>query len=296
MGRFNEDLQAITADGPAPPSYSEVAQGLDGQAQASGEIDVPTSIDPTTSAYRRFPAITGAFYQWKMSGTFHLGESPDQRLYAVSTHLGWGSKGRAGVVLHNGTTSKDPMLAAAGEEPGWNDFSLNSVIMLPPLPGSPHENCTEIMRTGVSGKVVHFRFSIEVGHGKELRREDFVWQTCKGEEAKKLVGGPWECGFKLTRVDNQVEGGSGAASKEAHGQTTEGQEILAMFAWNRGWSITNPFRIQFVGSGGRAVMGDRWELMVIITGLRLWWLKHQGRISPSVVVAGEAGVVPGATG
>ena len=296
MGKVDEDLQAIAPDSPAPPPYSEAAQGSYGQAQASEGEDSPTSIDSTMSAYRPFPLITGAYYQWKMSATFHLGESADQRLYAVSTHIGWGRKGRPGIILHNGSTNKDPMLAAAGEEPGWNDFSPNSVMMLPPLPGSPQERCTELMRAGVSEKIVHFRFSIEVGHGKKLQREDFVWQTCKGEEAKKLVDEPWECGFKLMRLPDRAAGRSGEGSKEAPSLPGEGQEILAVFAWNRGWSLTNPFRIQFVGSGRRAVMGERWELMVVITALRLWWLKRQGRVSPNVVVSGEAGIVPGATG
>lgn len=290
MGNPDEDLQAIPTDGPPPP-YSEVAEGSNAQARAPQGSDVPAPADSATSAYRPFPAVTGAYYQWKMSATFHLGPSADQRLYAVSTHMGWAGKGRPGIVLHNGPTNKDPMLAAAGEEAVWNDSSPNSVIILPPLPGSPQEMCTETMRAGVSGKDVNFRFSIEVVREREVWREEFVWETCKGEEAKRLVDSPWECGFKLTRPAGQAGGSSAAGSKEAHGE----QEILAIFAWNRSWSITNPFRIQFVGDRRKDAMGERWELMVVITGLRLWWLKRQGRVSASVVASGGAGIVPGAT-
>lgn len=295
MGKADEDLQAVATDGPAPPPYSEATRGSSGQAPAAGD-GAPAPIESTTSAYRPFPPVTGAYYQWKMSATFHLGESADQRLYAVSTHIGWAKNRRPGIVLHNGTSDKDPVLAVAGEEHGWNDFSPNSVITLPPLPGSPQERCTEIMGAGTSGKTVYFRFSIEVGHGKELRREEFVWQACKGEEAKKLVDAPWECGFKLTRLSDQAGPSNGESHKEVPGVTGDGQEVLAIFAWNRGWSITNPFRVQFVGSGRGAVMGERWELMVVITGLRLWWLKRQGRVSERVVASREAGAVPGATG
>lgn len=120
MGKANADFQAITADDAPPPPYSEAAPEPHEQAQASGENDVPISIGSTTSPYRPFPLVTGAYYQWKMSATFHLGESADQRLFAVSTHTGWGRKSRPGIILHNGLTDKDPMLAAAGEQPGWN--------------------------------------------------------------------------------------------------------------------------------------------------------------------------------
>ncbi|KAL2107792.1 hypothetical protein VUR80DRAFT_4749 [Thermomyces stellatus] len=168
--------------------------------------------------------------------------------------------------------------------------------MLPPLPGSSQGICTEIMRARADGKIVNFRFSAEVGHGKELRRKEFVWQTCKGEEMKRLVDAPWECGFKLVRPSDPGGANSGAGSQRPPGVLGAGREVLAVFAWNRSWSIMNPFRIQFVGSDIRAVTGERWELMVIITSLRLWWLKRQGRTSPHVVVSGEGVMVPGPTG
>lgn len=269
MGKADEALQATPAEDPAPPPYSEATQGSSGQA---GPSEGPAPPHAATSVYRPFPQITSAYYQWKMTLTFHLGESADQRLYAVSTYPGWSSKENPGIILHNGPTKEDPMLATAGEHPGWNVFSPNSMITLPPLAGdSSQERRTEAMRASVSGKAVHFRFSIEVGDGEGgagLRREEFVWQTCKGEEAKGLVEAPWQCGFKLTRASDQQSGGgsSGGGTKEA--AAGEGQEVLAIFAWNRGWSITNPFRVQFVAP--RGVMGERWELMVIITGLRLW--------------------------
>lgn len=295
MGKADADFQATTADGLAPPPYTEAAQGSHEQAETLRGDEAPTPVDPMTSPYRPFPPIMGAFYQWKFTRTFHLGESADQRLYAASTHAGWGRKSWGpGIILYNGATETDPRLATVGEEPRSNYFSLNSIITLPPLPGSPQETCTEIMRASTNQKMVNFQFSIEVGHGKELRREEFAWQTvAKGEEAKKLADAPFEGAFKLIRLSDQAGGSGGTGSKEAPG---EGQEALAVFAWNRSLSITNPFRIQFMGSDRPAVMGERWAMMVVITGLRLWWLRHQGRVSPTVVASGEAGMVPGAVG
>lgn len=300
MGKTDADFQATTtattADGPPPPPYTEAPDGSHEQAETLRGLEAQTPAGPMTSPYWPFPSIMGAYYQWKMTGTFHLGESPDQRLYAVSVHTGWSLNGRGGpgVVLHNGPTNKDPRLATAGEESRWHNFSLNSIITLPSLPGSPQETCTEIMRAGTDQKTVKFQFSIEVGHGKELRREEFVWQTVsKGEEAKKLADAPFEAGFKLIRASDRTGGSGGTASKEAEGDL---QEVLAVFAWNRSLSITKPFRIQFTGDHRTAVMGERWALMVVITGLRLWGLKHQGRVNPRAVASVEAGTVNGAVG
>ena len=284
MGKIDSDIQATAADGPAPPPYTEAAQGSHEHAEAQ------TRASPTTTPYAPFPPIMSAHYQWKLTKTFHLGESADKRLYAASTHTGWGSTGQ-GIILYNGPTDKDPKLAAVGEESKGNQTSPNSVITLPPLPGSPEKRCTEIMRASADGDTVNLRFSIEVGHAKEeLRREGFAWQTVsKGDEAKKLADAPFDVVFKLLRVSGQAGGGGGSGSKEA-------QEVLAVFGWNHGLSMTTPFRIQFIGDGRAAEMGERWAMMVIITGLRLWWLKSQHRISPKALASGEVGIVPGAVG
>ncbi|MBE3041603.1 hypothetical protein IMZ48_03290, partial [Candidatus Bathyarchaeota archaeon] len=143
----------------------------------------------------------------------------------------------------------------------------------------------------VDGKTVNFHFSIEVGHAKEqLRREEFAWQTvAKGDEAKKLADAPFDVVFKVLRLSEKAGRGGGEGSKDA-------QEVLAVFGWNHGLSMTTPFRIQFIGDGRAAEMGDRWSMMVIITGLRLWWLKSQHRISPKALASGEVGIVPGAVG
>ncbi|MBE3041499.1 hypothetical protein IMZ48_02740, partial [Candidatus Bathyarchaeota archaeon] len=137
MGKADSDFQATAADGPAPPPYTEAGQGSHEYAVTPRGDEAPqTPVNPTTTPYAPFPPIMSAHYQWKLTKTFHLGESADKRLYAASTHTGWGSTGQ-GIILYNGPTDKDPKLAAVGEENKWTQTSPNSVITLPPLPGSP---------------------------------------------------------------------------------------------------------------------------------------------------------------
>ncbi|KAH9999745.1 hypothetical protein F4779DRAFT_604991 [Xylariaceae sp. FL0662B] len=278
----NAGFQVTTDDGPPPPSYTETLQTPTPNTQTPpAYVQMPTN--SMISPYRSFPSLITAYYQWKITREFHLGEDNNRRLYCVSTHAGltdWGP-GKPGIILHNGPTGKHPMLAAAGEEPNWNSFALNSVITLPSLSRAPGQTSTEVMRASTTQNTVRFQFSVEVGHGTYLRREDFEWRKSKGDDDKGLVEPPWTCGFKLMRLSHPEKDGS--------------EEVLAVFAWNHGLSLT-PFRIQFRKGGLADVLGERFALMVIITALRLWGLKHQGRTSSSTVASGEAGIVPGATG
>ncbi|KAI1465990.1 uncharacterized protein F4812DRAFT_91938 [Daldinia caldariorum] len=286
----------------APPPYSEAVQGSHREASRSTNGDRHTSTNATRiSPYRPFPPILSAHYQWKMiTPVFHLGDPTDKRLFAVKVHTGYGGygPGRPGVVLHNGPTDKYPMLAAAGDEHYANSYSLNGIITLPSLSGgtTADGNCTEILRAATSPDAVVFRFSIEVGPGQDLWREDFEWRKSKGcEEDKGLVGAPWKCGFKLFRLsprsgkDLDPDPANGTLQKSA----PKNQELVAVFAWSSNLNLMDPFKIEFRGSGRTGVLGERFALMTVITGLRLWGLKAQRRTSESKIAAGEARCVPG---
>ncbi|KAI2638973.1 hypothetical protein GGS26DRAFT_543466 [Hypomontagnella submonticulosa] len=281
-----------------PPSYTEAVRDTQRDSPAP-----PPDYDPhapkrtTISPYQPFPQLLEAHYQWTSASVFHLGDSANKRLFAVSVHTGLGGKGpgRPGMILHNGPTDKDPMLAASSDEGKASTYSPNSIITLPALSnGASGGYCTEIMRAARSLDTAVFRFSIEVEQ-KELRREDFEWRKSKGDEVKDFVEPPWKCGFKLVRLStqqNSTSNGSAASQRV----TSADQEVVAVFVWSSTWSVMAPFRVQFRGSGRDGSLGERFTLMTAITSLRLWWLKLQGRTSESTIAAGEVGLVPGATG
>ncbi|KAI1380901.1 hypothetical protein F4677DRAFT_405059 [Hypoxylon crocopeplum] len=296
MGKL-EDTELKTAeDGDlAPPPYTEVAQEphrADSTPDHNSHIPMTTEVSP----YRPFPSVLHAHYQWKITMVFHLGEPANKRLFAVSTHTELNGKGpgKPGIVLHNGPTDKYPMLAAAGREPNADFLSLNSIIILPSLSGgTTGKNCTEIMRAGTSSDQAVFRFSIEVGQSKDLRRENFEWRKCKGDEVKSLVDPPWSCGFKLVRLPYHPGDNANSEDGTSSNVTDQNQEVIAIFAWNPNWSMMHPFKIEFRGSGQTGAMGERFSLMVVITGLRLWYLKHQGKASRNTIRHQELGIMPG---
>lgn len=269
-----------------PPAYTD--GGSTSQSPNSqGPPSYPSDIKPSLKANQRFPPSFNAYYQWKFTKTFHLGLTKDQPLYAVRTHTGW--SGTPGIVLHNGPSDKDPPLAAAGNESRW---SKHSVVILPPLPGSDAESSTEFMRTNVSWKTVTYPFTIEVGDENNLRRENFEWRQSRGEEIKELD--KHSRGWKLVRLGSNASGPGGERGERALGATSDGKEVVAVWTWHSGWSLTKSFKFQFLGSGLTGELGDRWAVMAVVTALRTWYLYHEGVSNGSASAAATAGAAAGA--
>ncbi|KAI1207112.1 uncharacterized protein F4807DRAFT_435623 [Annulohypoxylon truncatum] len=291
MGNLEHPKSQIAENGDlAPPPYSEVVPEYHSRSATQPGGIPNVSSNTVLTLYRPLPSILDAHYQWRISTIFHLGSITDKRLFAVAVHTGLSGKGpgRPGVILHNGPTDKDPMLAAAGDENG-NISSLNSIITLArPSGGASNENYTEIMHAATSSGTATFRFSTETGHKQGVRREDFEWRKSKGDQDKNLVDSPWKCGFKLLRLSNRSGKDANLGDGASQGSTSGGPEVVAIFAWNSNWSVMNPFRIEFRESGQTGELGEKFAVIAIITGLRLWTLKHQGRTSENTIASREA--------
>ncbi|OTB16650.1 hypothetical protein K445DRAFT_21604 [Daldinia sp. EC12] len=302
MGNPEKSASQISRhESSSPPPYAEAVQESHYETSISPGGAPHTSTNTGISPYRPFPPVLSAHYQWKMiTPVFHLGDTTDKRLFAVKVHTGFSGygPGRPGVVLHNGPTDKHPMLAAAGDEYYASSLSLNGIITLPSLSdGTAERTCTEILRAATSLDTVVFRFSIEVGpNNNELWREDFEWRKSKGNEDKDLVDAPWKCGFKLFRLSPQTGKGSNTPNETLQKIATKDQELVAVFAWSNTLHLMDPFKIEFRGNGKTGALGERFALMTVITGLRLWGLRAQRRTSESKVAAGEAREVPGTAG
>lgn len=301
---YTEDASAVPPqETQAPPDY-----GHQGSTEPSDQAS--TRMAATASPYRPFPSVMNAYYQWNLAGLktfFVCGASRDERLYAVEVHTGYSGKGplgmRPGLELHNGTSTKDPILAAAGDKSQfaaqYGAFSPDNVILLPALLSgtNPQQMDTETMSARTIGDDgVAFFFTVEVGDGEKMRREKFEWRKIKkGDEEEAKEGG-----FKLLRLSstgqqtaNQLSGGSGSSnskeedpssssSSSSHAADHGGGEV-ALFAWTKTWSnLDHPFTLQLLAS-----LGERWTIMVVITALRLWELNVQGKTKRGFVARAE---------
>ncbi|KAI1771116.1 hypothetical protein F4818DRAFT_213379 [Hypoxylon cercidicola] len=257
-----------------------------------GDDDESTNIARTASPYRPIPSSMNVFYSWMAMKTLHVcGASKDERLYVVDVHTGYSGRKplgtRPGLILHNGTSTKDPILAAICDESQmaarFYTFNLNSVILLPPLSSGgagSKKLVTEMMRARTFGDHgFAFRFSVEVNRGDSLCREQFEWRSMKkGENAEAKDGG-----FKLVQVTPDTQEGS--SSQPA---TEDGSEILALLSWTKKWWLTHPFALQLKGSGLSGALGDRWTLTVVLTALRIWVLRLNFRSNRGIISLAES--------
>ncbi|KAI0126099.1 hypothetical protein BJ170DRAFT_633806 [Xylariales sp. AK1849] len=285
MGTPEQAEVAMTDTAVPPPAYSAAAP-IHTQEQSDTKQSIP-DIKPVAHINRQFPPTFNAYYQKKITTTFHLGEHAKEPLYALRTHAGW--SGLPGIVLHNGPSDTDPPLAAAGNENVW---SKHTVVILPPLPGTTEESSNEFMRTNVSWKTITYPFTIDVGEGQNTRRENFEWRHSRGGEIKELDRHSW--GWKLVRLTAHAPGPGGERNERPVGATSDGKEVVAVWARYSGWSLTKAFKFQFLGSGATGEMGERWAVMAVITALRIWYLEWQGT-SASGSSAGAAGATAAGT-
>ncbi|KAL0930310.1 uncharacterized protein CTRU02_214385 [Colletotrichum truncatum] len=195
-----------------PPPYTEVPNGLppqNDQPPPSYEDEEPRNVATTATPYRPFPTVMNGFYRMTGIKTFNLcGATRDEPLFVVEVHTGFSRKAplgaRPGILLRNGTDSKDPIIAAAGDESQWDQrvyaFNSTTVVLLPPLErrNSLHDMMTEMMKLRTTGdEIAAFGFSIEVG--EKLGRKKFEWRKVKKDDEAKSGG------FRLTKSLDKLE-------------------------------------------------------------------------------------------
>jgi hypothetical protein len=231
-----------------------------------------------------------AYSEWGQFKTLNLcGATRQDRLYLVEVHTGYSGKGplgtRPGVLLHNGMTKNDPVLAATGDVSQFAArmyaFNNESIILMPPLSGASRkvEFVTEQMTASVdsAGQVV-FRFAIEVNDGKTTRREPFEWRKIeKGTDDAAKEGG-----FRLVASGRSQPATSGASSSAG------ADDVVALLMWHKMLSTSGHlFTLQLLGRGASGELGERWTLMVVMTALRLRMIRVHGKTAKGVVAVGQ---------
>lgn len=236
-----------------------------GPTASSSKSKLPTPIPHSG----KFPATLGMYYQKAVrTPTFNLGESEDRPSFAVTFHTSGGAvSGTSYLLLHSTADPESPPLAIA-EKVGR--LGHRAEITLSGLPGS--DQATEEMGTHVSITSVSYTFSIETGHG---RREKFEWRSSKGSEVKGLSSDKHPTGRKLVRLDTEADGVGGTRAVRDQGATSDGREVVAVWADNAKWSGNKAGVLQFLGSGASGVLGERFGVMAIVTAVRIWEMLNE---------------------
>ncbi|KAI1402529.1 hypothetical protein F4819DRAFT_454251 [Hypoxylon fuscum] len=306
MGDTSRTGSQNPADGKQPlldhtDAVSVAASSQTDEAPSGHQFKMTQNVTTTATPYRPFPPVMKAFYQWNLSGlkVFYLcGPSGEhERLFAVEQHLGLSFSGplavRPGVILYNGTSTKDRILAAASDESLAGSrpytFNPNTIVLLPPrAPGSKFM-VRETMRARAIGHKVTFQFSLDVGLEEKTRRETFEWRKItKAEKDEEAEQG----GFKLLRVPSAPSSGGSnrAMASSASSVTTvdNESEVLALFAWTKTFSnLKHPFTLELKGNGLSGALGEPWTLAVVVTAMRLWMLHQYLKTNMPIVAASD---------
>ncbi|WZH41222.1 hypothetical protein QYS62_002166 [Fusarium acuminatum] len=222
--------------------------------------------------YRQIPRSLKISWQWNKLRTFFLGNDATSKMFAVSEHSGLFGRtaGSPCLLLHNGPTAKDDILAAAGEtlRDGLSDPGVvESILNVSAAPGADNDVrvATEIVQAVYDDEeqCVVFRWAIETKQDETLQdcnfiREEFEWSMTPLEAA---ADAKYCHEFKLYRV----------------GDIKAPNEYLAMASWKEAaWKTC---KIDFSDNGLQQNYGNRWSLMVIMSALRMWQLGRTGQAS-----------------
>ncbi|KAI1417236.1 hypothetical protein F5Y13DRAFT_152332 [Hypoxylon sp. FL1857] len=269
--------------GVAPPPYSTVDTGAQRPPAPSYEAVPGASSSKIAGVKNRFPqSLNGYFPKSATSKAFFLGEHADQPLFVATLHSGLTSNPL--VQLHSGPNLSDPLVATANNEKRWSSGRTTVIQILPAaastLAGAdsasgsgaaPSQEPEKIiMKQAHILKNVTYGFSVEVGLGKDLRVENFEWRGSRGGEVRELD--EYARGYKLVRLGGEGAGSGGERATRAANTTSDGKEVVAVFAQNTKWSMNKVFKFQFLESGATGVLGDKFALAALMTGLKIWYI------------------------
>ncbi|RTE82704.1 hypothetical protein BHE90_002762 [Fusarium euwallaceae] len=283
LASLDASTYAGSQDDPPPPYSGGITSGsstaVSSLAPSASRADTGSQMSSSQTLvsecvrmpYRPLPRMLKVSWQWNKWRIFFIGDEATPKMFAVSEYSGLLGRGPGAgpcLMIHNGTTGKDPILAATGDalrDPCDQSGSLESVVNVsaPPWMEDEAKVVTEIMYTGLAENedVVHFRWEIETKRetvqGTSYLREEFEWRMVSAEV---ITDPKYPHQFRLYRV----------------GESLPGQEgYLATASWKEAaWKTC---RIEF--EGGYENLGERWGTMVVMTALRIWQLGRTGQAS-----------------
>ncbi len=285
----------------------DARNGKQPEAAGAGDLNQASLRTLPTAAfigYRPFPPVMNLYpdYSFLVSALkFHklCGATEDDFIYLVELHVGYTPRGPLnfgrGYYLRNGTSFKDPILTATGEEfliPLLVSlFKRDTIVKLPPLDEekNPRDMVDEVLRSGSSKEHgITFGFTVEVGV-KKLRRESFEWR-----KARAPLGGKHEQGSHTIQTQytlHRLSSGGPAppsSTPSTSEQPDDDSEAVALLSFNHVLSFTHYFTLELKGEGLTGELGDRWAMMVVTTALSLNFLRQFGKTGKATVGAAQA--------
>ncbi|KAK0642172.1 hypothetical protein B0T16DRAFT_421129 [Cercophora newfieldiana] len=254
---------------------------------ANSKPTTPLEIPAELTTQGAFPHRLKATYQKSLSKIIALLSDPDDP-YGPSYTLSWGSgwKDYGDLTVHSGPTSEFPPLALARTTGKLgSEFHVTLPALLPYRP----EQHVEMARYVPSLKHETWWFATRIGQrdGDPGRVERFEWRRSRGTEVKGVEGGSGS-GWKLVRMgsDNERSVGSRASKEGSGGEggtvdgyTSDGKEVVAVWADAGGLTLSRVGAFEFRGSGATGELGLLWSVMAVVTCMSIWHLILQRNLA-----------------
>ncbi|KAI1825034.1 hypothetical protein F4861DRAFT_220879 [Xylaria intraflava] len=268
MGRPDDAPSEAPTAGEAPPPYEQMNNNS--YEGAAPSYDGDSKARSVSSVGVKFPPTLNAYWQWKFTKTFYLGENKEEQRFAARMHTGF-TKNRE-LELYDGLDDKGPLLATANHASMWN--TRTTLLTIPAREGVGHDTESQRveLRTYYRGVHLFFTMIANVGPGKETRREEFEWRSSHGSEVKEVDGYKW--GWKLVRILSEPVSGGGSRDTRAPGSTSDGHEVIAAWAFNNSMSMTKWFKFRLMGSALDGTLGDRGATLALISALRIFVMEY----------------------
>jgi hypothetical protein len=261
---YKDQPYAVSRDdhfAPPPPAYDQVYANY-GHASPSSPSSSASSSSSRGGAGRtiRFPERL-VYNPAMVSTNSTLGPSKDEPRYLVQTR----SKmincfGLGDLVLRDGTDKLAPPIASVGNEKGSK--KRRSLIRLAARDNA-NETALEVSMDGDYRSTKSFMMPLANGYPAK-----FEWRQSRSEEVTRLNGSRMPCngGWKLVRV-------AAKPSQPGDPVSSEGDEVVAIGAKPRTFHRSPEFA--FVGAGARGELGENFEIVAVMSFLRLYELYMQ---------------------
>jgi hypothetical protein len=248
-------------------NYGEKSNVLVNEGEDWSTESIESSPSKTISG--RFPSTFNLYSELSLKHhTFYLGGEKSQRLYALSLHSGL--FGKAEIILHDGPERTDKPLATVKND---GIFSRHCIVNIPSFQNAKIGNVQEDLRFHYGLKATTCTFSVPIEHGASTYVENFEWRQSQGDEVKALSG--WPVGLKLVRSEIATPSGKGGKNKDrAIGESSDGNEVVAVWAYQAKPSMSKLGKFQFLGSGATGELGDHWAITAVVSVLRLWEITY----------------------
>ncbi|KAH8812101.1 hypothetical protein F5884DRAFT_302889 [Xylogone sp. PMI_703] len=248
-----------------PPFHNKVA------------VDGSTSLQPAMS---KFPPAITCYYSWKAPTTVYLGTEEQDRLYCVKLQKLFS---RRPMTLYDGPSDSDPELASVDRLKGSK--LTQSLVQIKPRSGHSAAGPIEIPMTGDYELKHTFAMAVR----RDSTQECFEWRNTRGSEVKEISGSKWPSwvvGWKLVWVSGPQTVHFHSKKDRETGFTSDGKEIVAV-AVHEERVKTGP-KLAFMGTGLTGTLGETWEIMVVMSFLRIWELQRQHQATNSAAAAAAA--------